>query len=747
MKKRIVSYIMVLAIMLGFMSGCRPEGVGSSESQNTLGSSGSSQETELVQQSNLSPVTRGEWITMLAQTFGFDSWQSQDPYYEDIGQDSNLFAYVQSSCEWGALMREEALFRPDDPVTRGEAAVMSVRAAGWDKLAEGQTNDFDTVLKFAQENGIVSASDNQNDELTEPECRAILLLAQGLYLSVETDQRQEIVWSEGVIDYTSASAEDVSVQGTSVILKNADNSVQEGSVILTPPTDENPGGLACKVVSITQGENGSMILETEKPELSEVLEELDVAFTVTPSPDDFVPGEGFSVSEVSADEKAGTSTLVFQADSTPVVTEVWNYSKKVEAEPLHFSAGSKSGSFSKKSSNKNTAALGGGAEAAAFEKSSFVYDATPSIEDFKGSTEGWTKQLEIENSFSGGYEITGSVDVSNMYIAVDVNYEWFELKSFDVEVNADVTSTLQVTGELHERLKIGKARIPTPVAGLTVDLVLELYTDANGELQLEWVLSNNTKVEYSGGNLRKTTNADSQTSFQLAVELGIGANASVGIAVFGLGIVDVNASVGADLTAQAGLEGTVEAAASSDGTAALTYREAMTLKADLYYPIVSLGVGNGDNLANQLGLSGTWDLITKDNAKHQTLLDYNWVFWEETIEVNADDVSSVPSSESEEEQEQETKENNTSFILKEQYLPLEQGESYSLTILSLPDGVTEDQLIFESKNSEVASVAADGTITGNSQGSTQIYVKTPQGGLQVCAVTVWGEAENDWVFL
>lgn len=25
MKKRIVSYIMVLAIMLGFMSGCRPE--------------------------------------------------------------------------------------------------------------------------------------------------------------------------------------------------------------------------------------------------------------------------------------------------------------------------------------------------------------------------------------------------------------------------------------------------------------------------------------------------------------------------------------------------------------------------------------------------------------------------------------------------------------------------------------------------------------------------------------------------
>lgn len=59
-----------------------------------------------------------------------------------------------------------------------------------------------------------------------------------------------------------------------------------------------------------------MILETEKPELSEVLEELDVAFTVTPSPDDFVPGEGFSVSEVSADEKAGTSTLVFQADST-----------------------------------------------------------------------------------------------------------------------------------------------------------------------------------------------------------------------------------------------------------------------------------------------------------------------------------------------------------------------------------------------------------------------------------------------
>ena len=51
MKKRIVSYIMVLAIVLGFMSGCRPEGVGSSESQNILGSGESPQETELVHQS------------------------------------------------------------------------------------------------------------------------------------------------------------------------------------------------------------------------------------------------------------------------------------------------------------------------------------------------------------------------------------------------------------------------------------------------------------------------------------------------------------------------------------------------------------------------------------------------------------------------------------------------------------------------------------------------------------------------
>ena len=65
----------------------------------------------------------------------------------------------------------------------------------------------------------------------------------------------------------------------------------------------------------------------------------------------------------------------------------------------------------------------------------------------------------------------------------------------------------------------------------------------------------------------------------------------------------------------------------------------------------------------------------------------------------------------------------------------------------MPEGVTEDQLTYESKNTAVATVSSDGTITAVGECSALIYAWTPGGGLQVCAVTVIGEQENDWVFL
>lgn len=51
--------------------------------------------------------------------------------------------------------------------------------------------------------------------------------------------------------------------------------------------------------------------------------------------------------------------------------------------------------------------IGSGEGAKALENSNFVYNGTPSIDDFNGSTESWSKELEIDNSFSGA---TGSAE-------------------------------------------------------------------------------------------------------------------------------------------------------------------------------------------------------------------------------------------------------------------------------------------------------------------------------------------------
>lgn len=742
MKKRMLALLLALSVTLGLLAGCRQEDASSGGPE-----SAPAQEEPAAADAPEPSVTRAQWIVLLGQTFGLDSYQAEEPYYEDVAAGEESYAYVQSAREWGVLPEGETQFRPGDLVTRGETALMAVRAAGWDSLGGGAEDTDEAVLAFAREKGLLAEGDDLEGPMTEPECRAILSLAQVLYLGIPVEEKAEVSLTENVADYSAASPGTVTVEGTTVTLSQPDETLQAGSVIITPPTAEAPAGVARKITSITAGPDGGMILETEEPELSDVLENLDASFTVAPSADMFTAGPGFTLTtgQASSTAPAAVEPMALRAGAEPQVEDMWNMDKQFDADPLHFEADFGSGSFEKNYTNKKNEALGGGEGAQALEKSNFVYDKTPSVEDFKGSTEGWTEKLEVQNSFSGGYQITGSVDVQNIYVAVKAKYEWFELKNFSVEVNADVVSTLQVTGELHERLTVGRAAIPTPVPGLTVDLELQLYADANGELQLEWTLSNNTKVEYSGGNLRKTCNADSQTTFQLAIELGLGADASVGVSVFGIGIVDVNASVGADLTAAAQVQGTVEAQASDEG-ASLTYREAMTLEADLYYPIVSLGVGNGDNLANKLGLSGSWDLITRDNAKHMDLLDYEWVFWEETVETDGS-ASSSPASSEGEQTEEEGNALSQEFTLQEAYVVLSGGESRKLTVLSLPEGVTEDQLTYESKNTAVATVSSDGTITAVGEGSALIYAWTPGGGLQVCAVTVIGEQENDWVFL
>ena len=80
-------------------------------------------------------MTRGAFVVVLGRFFGWESSQSSRTLYDDVPAQSWCASAVQAAYEHGAITLQEENFRPGDPITREEMAVMLVRALGYGPIA------------------------------------------------------------------------------------------------------------------------------------------------------------------------------------------------------------------------------------------------------------------------------------------------------------------------------------------------------------------------------------------------------------------------------------------------------------------------------------------------------------------------------------------------------------------------------------------------------------------------------------
>lgn len=81
----------------------------------------------------------------------------------------------------------------------------------------------------------------------------------------------------------------------------------------------------------------------------------------------------------------------------------------------------------------------------------------------------------------------------------------------------------------------------------------------------------------------------------------------------------------------------------------------------------------------------------------------------------------------------------TKVVLSQKSMSLAAGKTNKLTATLMPTDATNKALRWTSANTSVATVAADGTVTGVSAGSTVVYVTTTDGEyIAICTVTVTG---------
>ncbi|MBQ4260136.1 MAG: hypothetical protein IJB84_07765 [Lachnospiraceae bacterium] len=774
--KRIIALLLSMIMLVGAMAGCA-DGHFKFEDDTKL--------------------TRGEWIDALARTFGMDEYDNEEPHMSDVSSEDSIFGSVQSSYEWGVLRDLSKKLKKDKATTLEFAVTTAVYASGVDFSSYEGKKDADKALNYAIQNNIIAEGLKYNQVATLQQCNEILKAAQTTYLSQEITPVNDVVVNESVEDVREIGGVKALGEDTYVF---ANEQPEVGQVYIAPGTAENPEGVAIKVAGVTQNADGTYTVETVTPELHEVVDEIDFADVVVPQMENIVPAAGVTVRE-GVDPSAFSAGNGVSRDDYKAVRTAKSGNK---ADPFSFTmeVDFKNGKIALSqewesngvgvnlSDGKLGVSLDGGNGASAsatvkdksqeeeksgFEKTSFIPDKSlfsshaykndKAIEAYKQGqismdelraslsevqNEDGTERV-MTNKFKGGYEIKGSIAIKDLYIVPEFKYSTLKVLGVDtkipngiqkmsIEINYQVENSLSIKGKLEEELKVGSVNIPV-AGGFQVTLDLILYAEANGEISVKAVVSNNTKFEYSGsGKTKKTSTQESSLSSEINVDIEAGPKFEVGLAFLGIDIVDVGVSAAVKAKASAGAKlSTVWS--ETEEAFLISRRTTVSYGVAAYVPIINLEIGyDKDSLAYKLSLKFKVKLVGEEGSdallpvalKINIIPEQEHVIWEEQIELPKD----VQSEEEESQTGSEADELTTGHLqIEAYYVYLESGQTKDMSV-ECPDGYEHQDLIWSSSDESVVTVK-NGKLTAKGEGSAMVTVETKDGKyLSYCAVYV-----------
>ena len=733
MKKRIISLLMAFTMLVGLLSmaGC--------DSKN---------ETEASIEEQL--LTKAQWITGLGSVFGMNEYISDEVYFTDVRKESELYPFLQSCAEWGIFEQTGIEFKPEQLVTRKEAVETAVMATEALKHLSDE-EIYKECIPYALKEGVLKSdtSDYLEENITQSEGQEILDWALSEYQNREFVEYSNVELKESVEDLTQydvSMSEDFS---TVSISADVPQTLEVGEVFVAPGTVEYPYGIARKVVSVDYDENGNQIIVTEEPAIEDLYEELDFATRVVPEIDDIIVSPGVTVASVEDENFVFASTsgnglqpVIGQGDNSKLKNVAKGATYKFN---VNFTKGTVKVSPEFETSlgkfTADVASNGGDSDAGEwFKKSNVLY---------KGKSDGSMLIDKIENKFSGGYEITGDLKISNFYIEAEANPKKTlgivtGIESFNIRVNADADVSLKVKGKIEDKLTLSTFHVATPVPGLTVRIDLVLSASANGELELKLETTNLTTVTYSDGKIKKTTDSSADLKPVVAgITIEAGPEIKAMPSILGVKIIDVSVA----LTGKMSFSSTVEDEEFEE------VREGQTVNVEATYwtisgkytiPIVKLKVGYEKKAIIKLGLS--WEMVgpkglvkvsEKDMFDKVKILICETVTYVES-ETETETATAILDTELLEGVQ------STESILTTQgginistyTVNLKVGESTTVEIVGLPEGYGRSDIVWESVDSDIATVSG-GVVTALQEGTTQIVAKTVDGNYQVnCAVLV-----------
>ena len=647
-------------------------------------------------------MTNGEWLTELTAQAGITYYQQEEPYFLNITSNSPYFTVVQSSVEWEVLNPSKA-FNPSATLTREMVAytlmnlISRTHEGLSDTIKDLQDCSYPDQVKAAVASGLMSLDERQRfrpkDQISKEEAFGYLAQVIDIVNNRKFTDTQTTVQLKDDVKFADDEPKQFDEEGLTALFES-DSSIRNGMYIVYDDT-------YYRVVNCEYTNQG-ILTTLEQVNMEDVIEQFDIqgGTDLEFNHAKIVDGNGNVVQEGT--EQSHSLSLM----STSLINHTFDING--------FRIALKGTTSSLHAEVSKQLQVGGLLYAnAALDNLHIQYK--------------WDKD---EDRIQYGYlkaDFTTSENIglrNGMYKELYGDFSKLNPKDF-ISTVQNIFQTKQEV--ITDTITLCTVKIPMPNAPMvSVVMKLNLNIYATGKVELSFVQNHIVGCEIRNGNMRIISDHSKKATASIRAETGITLGTNLALHAFNQNIMDAEIDAGAKgyfhtktyLYNEEGKAESFDIDVQPDLVEELSegnpdIKVCTELNA---YWLCNLKLNSSNSLAGRFGFSRNIPILSESNAPLFPKGKVTYENWMSVDHCSCEDREKVPNVEAIQVKKRIT--------LKDYSLISGVGVSTRIQVTGLPEGYTVEDLIYISKNTDIAEVSSAGEVIGNKSGGTDIVIQT-----------------------
>ena len=647
-------------------------------------------------------MTNGEWLTELTTQAGITYYQQEEPYFLNITSNSPYFTVVQSSVEWEVLNPSKA-FNPSATLTREMVAytlmnlISRTHEGLSDTIKDLQDCSYPDQVKAAVASGLMSLDERQRfrpkDEISKEEAFGYLAQVIDIVNNRKFTDTQTTVQLKDDVKFADDEPKQFDEEGLTALFES-DSSIRNGMYIVYDDT-------YYRVVNCEYTNQG-ILTTLEQVNMEDVIEQFDIqgGTDLEFNHAKIVDGNGNVVQEGT--EQSHSLSLM----STSLINHTFDING--------FRIALKGTTSSLHAEVSKQLQVGGLLYAnAALDNLHIQYK--------------WDKD---EDRIQYGYlkaDFTTSENIglrNGMYKELYGDFSKLNPKDF-ISTVQNIFQTKQEV--ITDTITLCTVKIPMPNAPMvSVVMKLNLNIYATGKAELSFVQNHVLGCEIRNGNMRSISDHSKKATASIRAETGITLGTNLALHAFNQNIMDAEIDAGAKgyfhtktyLYNEEGKAEPFDIDVQPDLVEELSegnpdIKVCTELNA---YWLCNLKLNSSNSLAGRFGFSRNIPILSESNAPLFPKGKVTYENWMSVDHCSCEDREKVPNVEAIQVKKRIT--------LKDYSLISGVGVSTRIQVTGLPEGYTVEDLIYISKNTDIAEVSSAGEVIGKKSGGTDIVIQT-----------------------